>query len=119
MPKLTVTQTNFTAGELSPRLAGRTDIDKYTNAARLLYNAHPVIHGGAVRRAGTLFAKAAKFSNSKARLVPFVVSKDTAYMLEFGEGYVRVFSQAGVYLVEIVSPYTAVQAQNIVSAPWV
>ena len=113
MPRLTVTQTNFTAGELSPRLAGRTDIDKYANAARLLYNAHPVIHGGAVRRAGTMFAKAAKFSATKSRVVPFVFSKDVAYMLEFGEAYVRIFSQAGVYLVEIVSPYTATQAQDI------
>lgn len=113
MPRLTVLQSNFTAGELSPRLAGRTDIDKYANAARLLYNAHPVVHGGAVRRAGTLFAKAAKFSASKARLVQFVVSKDAAYMLEFGEGYARVFGPSGAYLVEIVSPYTAAQAQDI------
>ena len=111
--RLTVVQTNFTAGELSPRLAGRTDIDKYANAAKLLYNAHPVIHGGAVRRAGTLFAKAAKFSATKARVVPFIFSKDTAYMLEFGEAYVRVFSPNGVYLTEIVSPYTATQAQDI------
>jgi len=27
-------QTNFTAGEISPRLVGRTDIDRYANAAR-------------------------------------------------------------------------------------
>lgn len=113
MPRLTVTHTNFTAGELSPRLAGRTDIDKYANAAKLLYNAHPVIHGGAVRRAGMLFAKAAKFAASKARVIPFVFSKDAAYILEFGDLYVRVFSPNGVYLVEIVSPYTAAQAQDV------
>ncbi len=53
MPRVSLQQTNFTAGEISPRLVGRTDIDRYANAARSLVNAYPVIHGGAKRRAIT------------------------------------------------------------------
>lgn len=107
MPRLSLQQTNFTAGELSPRLYGRTDVDRYANAAKVLENAHPVIHGGAVRRAGSRFAQETKTSSKKARLVDFIYSKDLAFMLEFGDTYVRIYSPDGVYTgIELVSPYT-------------
>ena len=62
MPRVSIQQTNFTAGEISPRLVGRTDIDRYGNAARSLINAYPVIHGGARRRGGTRFVAGSRFS---------------------------------------------------------
>jgi hypothetical protein len=115
MPRISTIQTNFTAGEISPRLRGRTDIDRYNNAAKVMTNCHPVIHGGAVRRAGTRFAQAAKLSGSKAaRTIPFVINKDTAYTLEVGDSYVRIFSPSGVYTgIELVSPYTAAMLPDI------
>jgi hypothetical protein len=107
-------QTNFTAGELSPRMYGRTDVDRYGNAAKILENAHPVIHGGAVRRAGTRFAQETKTSNKKSRLIEFIYSKDLAYMLEFGDLYMRIYSPNGVYLgVELVTPYTEAMLPDI------
>jgi len=111
MPRLSTQQTNFTAGEISPRLAGRTDIDRYQNAAKVMTNCHPVIHGGAVRRGGSRWAQASKFSGASAsRLIDFIVSRDVAYVLEFGDLYVRVFSPNGVYTgIELVSPYSAGQ----------
>ena len=47
MAKTTVAFTNFTAGELSPRLDGRTDLGKYFNGTKTLENmvVHP--HGAA------------------------------------------------------------------------
>lgn len=115
MPRLSLYQSNFTAGEISPRIVGRVDIDKYANAAKGLTNCHPVVHGGAVRRAGTFCSQAAKYSGSKAaRLIEFVVSRDIAYMLEFGDLYVRVFSPNGVYTgIELVSPYTEAMLNDI------
>lgn len=113
MPRVTTLQTNFTAGELSPRLAGRTDIDRYANAAAEITNAIPVIHGGAKRRAGTRYVAAAKFAASASRLIPFVFSRDDAYMLEFGHLYLRVF-KAGAYLgVEVATSYTAAMLADI------
>lgn len=107
MPRLSLQQTNFTAGELSPRLYGRTDVDKYSNAAKFMENAHPLVHGGATRRAGTRFAQETKTSSKKSRLVEFIYSKDLAYMLEFGDFYMRAYSPNGVYLgVEVVTPYS-------------
>ena len=39
MPRLTLIQTNFTAGEVSPRMLGRVDIARYQNGAEVIENA--------------------------------------------------------------------------------
>lgn len=106
MPRLSTQQTNFTAGEISPRVVGRTDIDRYANAARKLINAHAVIHGGAKRRGGTLYVAGTKFNAKRSRLVPFVFSRDAAYMLEVGDNYLRVFGAGGVnFATEVATAY--------------
>ena len=61
MPRVSIQQTNFTAGEISRAWSGN-DIDRYGNAARSLINAYPVIHGGARRRGGTRFVAGSRFS---------------------------------------------------------
>ena len=53
--RATTSFTNFTSGEISDLLDGRTDLTRYTNAAKSLTNfmVHPA--GGAARRPGTKF----------------------------------------------------------------
>lgn len=107
MARLTLIQTNFTAGEVSPRMLGRVDLARYQNGAEIIENAWPVIHGGCVRRDGTLQVAAAKFPDKKTRLIPYVFNTEQAYMCEFGDFYVRIFYPNGVYTgVELVSPYS-------------
>jgi hypothetical protein len=108
MPRVTTIQTNFTGGEFSPRVLGRVDIAKYPNGCETLENVLPLIHGGAVNRYGSIYVAPAKFAAKKARLIPFVSSVSAAYVLEFGDLYMRVFTNngqvAGPY--EVVTPYT-------------
>lgn len=106
-------KTNFTAGEITPRLMGRVDIARYANGAKVIENAVCVVQGGVMRRPGSRFAAAAKFGNQKARLIPYVFNRSQAYVLEFGNGYLRFF-QNGAQLVsddntpyEIASPFNA------------
>lgn len=107
MPRYTLNQTNFTAGELSPRMLGRVDIARYQNGAEIIENAWPLVHGGCTRRDGTLQVAPAKIAAKRARLIPYVFNKSQAYMCEFGDLYVRVYYPNGVYTgVELVSPYT-------------
>lgn len=114
MPRVTTAQTNFTTGEITPRLHGRTDIDRYNNAARTLVNAHPVVHGGAKRRAGTRFYKATKLAAKTARLIPFIKGRDEAYMLEVGDNYLRVHAAGGVDMgVELATSYTEAHLSGI------
>ncbi|MCS6037360.1 hypothetical protein LNQ52_20090 [Klebsiella pneumoniae subsp. pneumoniae] len=46
-------KTNFTAGEISPRLMGRVDIERYANGAKIIENGLCVVQGGVMRRPGT------------------------------------------------------------------
>ncbi|EKT4541542.1 hypothetical protein QEM15_003751 [Pseudomonas putida] len=107
MARFTLIQTNFTAGELSPRMYGRVDIARYQNGAKTMENVWPVVHGGGVRRYGTLHSGAAKFADREAVLVPYVFNTAQAYMCEFGDLYVRIWFPDGTYSgVELVSPYS-------------
>lgn len=87
--------TNFTAGEISPRLMGRIDIAQYYNAAKTLYNMilHP--QGGVTRRAGTHFVQEVKNSASSTILLPFEFSNQQAYAIEVGHQYMRFYMDQG------------------------
>ncbi len=90
--------TNFTSGELSPRLNGRIDMEKYYNGASKISNFAVLMHGGLQKRSGTKFIREIKTStgsNSGARLIPFVFSKTQAYILEFGHNYIRFYKDEG------------------------
>ena len=99
--------TNFTAGELSPRLTGRTDLSKYFNGCETLENflIHP--HGGATRRPGTRFVAEVKTSSAQTRLIPFQFNVTQAYILEFGNNYFRIYKDGGQ--VQSGSPAAAVE----------
>jgi hypothetical protein len=103
-------QNNFSAGEFSPRLEGRTDLSRYANAVKTLENFVAQPHGGVKRRAGTHFVAEMKDSAVRGRLIPFEFSDTQAYVLEFGNLYVRFYMNMGQILdggpaYEIVSPY--------------
>ncbi len=102
--------TNFTAGEISPRLAGRVDISKYYNACREVENfiIHP--HGGATRRSGLRYVADAINHSGFSWLIPFEFNAEQSYVLEFGEndeaqGIIRVFKDRGQVL-SGDTPYT-------------
>lgn len=114
MARLTLVQTNFTAGELSPRMLGRSDIARYQNGAQIIENAWPVVHGGVVRRNGSLFCAAAKYPDRACRLVSYVFNASQAYMIEFGDLYARVFYPDGTYTgVELVTPYDQTMLKDL------
>ena len=52
----------FNAGELSPRLAARTDLDRYQNGVEVMENMGPLTEGGVMRRAGTRYVAEVKDS---------------------------------------------------------
>jgi len=114
MAKQTVAFTNFTAGELSPRLDGRTDLGKYFNGTKTLENmvVHP--HGGASRRPGTKFVHEVKSSAAATRLIPFEFSTTQTYILEFGNQYIRFFKDQGIITESNKTISAATQANPIV-----
>ena len=118
MAKASPSFSNFTAGELSPRLDGRTDIQKYFNGCKTLENfvVHP--HGGASRRPGTIFVREVKNSAHNVRLIPFEFNVEQAYILEFGDQYFRIHKDGGTVVssgspVEVTTPYLHTELADI------
>jgi hypothetical protein len=108
MPKVKVLQTNFSSGELSPRASGRVDIARYPNAAKTLRNVISRTLGGAEKRPGTQYILPTKHADKRARLIPYIVSRDKAFMLEMGDNYMRVFKPDGSVVMNGGSPYEIV-----------
>lgn len=120
---------NFNTGEMSPLLAGRVGFDKYPNGASILENFIPTTQGPNQRRAGTRFVFPVKDSAKKVLLVPFEYSVTQAYMLEFGDFYVRFYTWDAVTKVrgilesspgvpvEVVTPYSEADLYNTDGTP--
>ena len=113
MARVSTIVTNFQSGELSPRLEGRIDLQKYQSGVQQLTNMLVFPQGGATRRPGTYYAGSSK-SNGKVRLIPFEFSDEQAYVIELGANYMRFYVDGGLLVsggsaVEVVTPYSATE----------
>ena len=88
-------QTNFTAGELTPKLAGQVDFKKYNNGVEVMENLTVFPQGGCQRRNGSRFVAEVKDSSTTVRLIPFEFSITQSYCLELGNNYIRFFKDNG------------------------
>lgn len=112
MAKVTVMQNSFSAGEWSRLMDGRTDFPKHQSALARMENFVIDPRGPAVYRPGLKYIAATKTSGSVSQLLPFEFSAETAYVLEFGDTYIRFYKdqaqiESGGSPYEIVSPYAA------------
>ena len=114
MARVAAQLTNFTGGELSPRLDGRNDLTKYASGCKTLENFVVYPHGAAARRPGTTFVAEVKDSAAKTRLIPFEFSTTQTYMLEFGNQYIRFYKDNGQILESDVTISGATQADPVV-----
>lgn len=95
MPKSLIQQLSFSGGEWSPLLDARADLPKYTAACRQMQNMIATKQGGCTRRPGFIFKARTKLYDQPTvveRLMPFEFSPTTSFMLEFGNFYVRFYS---------------------------
>jgi len=80
---------NFSAGEISPKLAGRADLPVFQGGANKLHNMIPEKMGGARRRGG--FKHIINMPvDAKARLIPWSVNDVTDFMLVLTDGAIRI-----------------------------
>ena len=98
MARVAAQLTNFTAGELSPRLDGRNDLSKYAAGCSNLQNLVIYPHGAAARRPGTTHVAEVTDSSKKTRLIPFEFSTTQTYILEFSNLKIRFFKDNGAIL---------------------
>ena len=96
MAKQVLQRLSFTAGELTPWLAGRADLDPESRGASRLINFLVSPFGGLRRRPGTRLVARAGCRDGMVRLVSFKYSTGVQFMLEVGRGYVRYFKNGAL-----------------------
>lgn len=110
--------TNFSKGELSPKLDGRPDLAAYFEGVRTAENWWLLRQGGLERRYGTRFITEVKTSAKDTIILPFEASVNDAFIVEVGDLYTRFYKnkaqiQVASVAVELVSPYTEAQLRAI------
>ena len=118
MPRATPLLASFNSGELSPNVEGRADVEKYGAGCKTLENYLPIIQGPAKRRGGTRFIAEVKDSSTRTWLVRFEFNTKQSFQLEFGNQYIRFYSNRGQVQTspgvpyEIASPWLASDLTN-------
>lgn len=107
MTKSTLSYTDFSSGEISPKLYGRFDLSAYYSGHKRVENFIVDSTGQASFRNGTSYVAEA---SGRAFLHPFIYNASLAYMLEFTENKIRFYSRDGIVEsgglpVEVVTTY--------------
>lgn len=110
MPRAALLQPSFNKGEWSPLTYGRADKEDRGKAMSLCRDFIPLVQGPVSRRPGTWYVAAAKQATD-VRLQRFAFNVTQAYILEFGNLYVRFYTNQGQLLsggaaYEVATPYT-------------
>src|SRR6185437_12032065 len=107
-----VIQTSFAAGELSPSLFGRVDLNKFHIGASTMRNLFVDYRGGSVNRAGTAYVGRCKQTGAfPPRDIPFQFNVSQGLALEFGDLYMRIKSE-GEYVLEPTKTITGISQAN-------
>jgi len=101
MSRIIRVQTNFTSGELDPKLRARIDLNQYYNGLETAQNIVVQPQGGITRRDGTRYiADLPSSAGTAVRMVHFEFSVDDSYMLVFVDQRMYVFKD-GVLITDI------------------
>lgn len=111
-------QRSFGAGELAPALYARTDVQKYAAGLRTCRNFIVQREGGVNMRPGFDYVATTK-NSGQVRLIKFVFNNANAFVMEFGNLYIRFYangapveSSPGVP-VEVTTPYLTADLDGI------
>jgi len=99
-----VLKESFNAGEFTPRLYSRYELQKYKNGCKTLTNFLPLAQGPITRRPGFEYIAEVKDSEQGVRLIPFEFSATDSYIIEAGNLYFRFYRNGGQ--IQTVDTYT-------------
>lgn len=110
-----IRQVSFAAGELSPFLYGRTDLELHAHGARKLLNFVINRQGAAVSRPGTRWAWNGKTNDIV--LIPFLHSDGGGLVVELGHLYARVYDSRTLLQLgaDQITPF---QTQDLAEVQW-
>jgi len=94
MTEVNTSYPDFSAGEVSPKVYGRFDLQAFYRGGRRVENFIPETVGSARFRDGFSFASRTR-KNRKARLYTFQISQTVSFVLEFTTNAIRFFANDG------------------------
>lgn len=97
---------SFAGGEVSPEMFGRIDDSRYQTGAKTMRNFVVKPQGAARSRPGFEYVANTKFASKPTRLIPFVFNNDQAYVLEFGEQYIRLHFDGAPVTLNSITAFT-------------
>lgn len=114
MSNLVTIQNSLAAGELSPALYGRTDLEKWHSGLSTCRNFFANYQGGVASRAGLAYVGTCKQAGTlpPPRDIPFQFSIDQGYALEFGDQYLRI-KVDGAYITETAKVVSSVSGAGL------
>lgn len=108
---ISVPKLSFAAGEISPMVMRRGDLQWLASAAKLSRNFIATPWGPPLFSPGFRYVGNAKAANKRCRLVPFRFSVAQAYILEFGDTTLRFFKDEA-QIISGSAPY------EVTGTPW-
>lgn len=117
MTRSTRTYSDFSAGELTPLVYGRSDLAVFYNGTRRSENFLSQAQGGARFRTGTIYSSGTK-GNNEAFLYKFDISNSISFVLEFTDSFLRFHRLGGLVEsggspVEVATPWGADDIFNL------
>ncbi len=109
MTRINLLQTNFTSGELDPRLLGRSDLRSQENGAARLQNVFVETTGGVRRRSGMAYLATAA---GRGRLATFEPSSGGTYLFVFSDLQLDIYED-GALLATLTTPWTENDVKQI------
>lgn len=106
-------QSSFAGGEISPEVANRVDLDKYSSAVLKAANCLIRPYGPIYKRPGLKYIAQAKYSDKKSILVPFNGSGNEDYLLEIGHEYIRIHKHGEYLGIELATPFIENTLSNL------
>lgn len=95
-----VYKASFAGGEVSPEIAARADLEKYSIFCSECRNMIVQQQGGIKRRPGTIYMGECGITgisqSTERKIIPFIISVEECYVLEFWLGYMRAYTKDGV-----------------------
>lgn len=109
MTRINLLQTNFTSGELDPRLLGRSDLRSQENGAARLQNVFVETTGGARRRSGMAYLATAA---GRGRMATFEPSSGGTFLFVFSDLQLDIYED-GILLATLTTPWTEADVEQI------
>lgn len=113
MSQIRYDQSNFTAGQIDPKVFARYDYGGYAKGCRLLRNAFVIPQGGFRKRFGTTYVATADVTDADSiDLYTLVYNDNIVYLLVFQPLTIKIYIE-NTLCATVVSPYNAEDIVNI------